>query len=236
MPPQALLPGFRAVIFDMDGVVLDSEPAYVRAWRQAAAEFGAKLEDDFVHGLFGLHAEDVERAMAKKIGAGFAPDRFRVLAAKHWWAEVEAKGIPPMPGVDELLELLDFYRIPYGLATNSDGLYATECLRLAGLDRRFSVLLTRDQVAAGKPEPELFLEAARRMGVSASDCLVLEDSSTGLRAARRAGAIAVLVLGRPATEDMKALAAASFSSLREVAEHVRAQGGFFNLNEPKFRR
>ncbi len=133
-----------------------------------------------------------------------------------------------MPGWGELLELLDFHRIPYGLATNSDALYASECLRLAGLDGRFPISLTRDQVAAGKPEPDLFLEAARRMGVSAADCLVLEDSATGLRAARRAGAIPVLVLGRQATEEAKALAAACFRSLLEVAEDLRAGWGALN--------
>lgn len=220
-----LLPEFSAVIFDMDGLVLDSEPTYAFAWRQAAAEFGVQLGDEFTHNLFGHHADDVERALAEKIGAGFERGRFLDLAARFWRAHVAAHGIAAMPGVDELLALLDHKRIPYALATNSDGAYALECLRLGGLDSRFCRVVTRDQVAAGKPAPDLFLEAARRMGVSAAQCVVLEDSATGLLAARRAGALPVLVLARPAPEHAQALAALIFRSLREVAEDVQARIG-----------
>lgn len=224
-PSAPRLPESKAVIFDMDGLVLDSEPSYVFAWRQAAAEFGVSLEDGFTQGLFGRHAEDVRRALAEKIGAGFEPSRFHQSAARFWRAYVDAHGIAPMPGLDELLAALDRKQVPYALATNSDGPYAKECLRLGGLAGRFGCVVTRDQVASGKPEPDLFLEAARRIGVLAEECLVLEDSSTGLLAARRAGAIPVLVLARPAPEASTSLAAAVFQSLAEVAEDILARLG-----------
>lgn len=214
------LPAFKAVIFDMDGLVLDSEPTYVHAWRLAAAEFAVHLDDEFAQSLFGRQAADVEQAMAGRIGAGFEPRRFAALAAKFWRAHVEEFGVAPMPGVERLLAALEGRGIPYALATNSEQAFAAQCLRLARLESRFPLALTRDQVAAGKPAPDLFLEAARRLGVAPGQCLVLEDSATGLLAARRAGAIPALVLARPATEASRALAAASFRSLSEVARAV----------------
>ena len=214
------LPAFSAVIFDMDGLVLDSEPTYAFAWKKAAEEFGVELDEGFLHGLFGRHADDVEAALAQRIGAGFDRDRYHAAAARHWRAHVASHGIATLPGVENLLSLLDRKGVPYALATNSDGSFATECLRLAGLEGRFPQGVTRDQVAAGKPEPDLFLESARRLGVSAAQCLVLEDSATGLLAARRAGATPVLVLNRPAPDDLAALAYLSFRTLDELAGHL----------------
>lgn len=229
---ESCLPEFGAVIFDMDGLVLDSEPTYAFAWKQAAETFGIQLDNDFLHGLFGLHADDVEAALAQRIGAGFDRDRYHAAAARFWRGHVADHGIALMPGVENVLALLDRQRIPYALATNSDGPYAAQCLRLAGMEGRFTRLVTRDQVAQGKPEPDLFLEAARRMGVAAAQCLVLEDSATGLLAARRAGAIPLLVLDRPAPEDSAALAFLSFKTLDEFAGQLAVRPGFGGIPEP----
>jgi HAD superfamily hydrolase (TIGR01509 family) len=213
------LPPFKAVIFDMDGLVLDSEPTYVFAWRQAAAEFGTDLDDAFTQNLFGRQAEDVERAVADKIGNGFDRQHFLSLATQFWQAHVTASGIAAMPGVEALLAKLNAEAIPYALATNSEAAYAQQCLSLALLAPHFPLAITRDQVVAGKPAPDLFLEAARRLDVPIEHCLVLEDSVTGLLAAQRAGAMPVLVLARPAPPEAHALAVASFYSLHEITEH-----------------
>ncbi|MCX7111304.1 MAG: HAD family phosphatase [Proteobacteria bacterium] len=214
-----LLPRFRAVIFDMDGLAIDSEPSFIFAWRKAASEFGAQLEDELVRSLLGLHAEDVELALKEAIGVNFNASQFRLLASQYWRDHVKRKGMTTMPGLHTLLGLLAKVSIPFALATNSDGANAAESLRRTGLETRFSVLVTRDQVSAGKPEPDLFLAAALRLGVSASECLVLEDSAVGLLAASRAGAIPVLVNLRP-TGESKQLAALSFLSLDEVAAAI----------------
>jgi beta-phosphoglucomutase len=215
------LPQFSAVIFDMDGLAIDSEPTFIVAWRKAVAEFGIQLEDELVRSLLGCHSDDVESALKETIGKGFNGERFCILAARYWREHVESQGIARMPGLDGLLELLDRNRIPYALATNSDSTNTSECLLLSGLENRFSLVLTRDQVYAGKPEPDLFVNAARRMGVSASECLVLEDSAIGLLAASRAGATPVLVKAQPTYEESQQLAAISFRSLHEVADAIR---------------
>jgi len=125
-----------------------------------------------------------------------------------------------MPGLFDLLDLLTRRQIPYALATNSDAPYATLCLERAGVISRFPVRVSRDQVARGKPEPDLFLEAARKLGVDADRCLTLEDTPTGLEAARRAGTLPVLVQARPVSAETRAMALACFSSLGEVAAAI----------------
>ncbi len=207
----------------MDGLAIDSEPSFIFAWSQAATVFGAHLEDGLVRSLLGRHADDVESALKQTIGEGFDCNRFHLLAAQFWREYVEVRGISPMPGLDGLLELLGRNRIPYALATNSDGHNASECLRLSGLKSHFPLTVTRDQVSAGKPEPDLFLIAARLMGVAASECLVLEDSTIGLLAASRAGMTPVLVNAKTATLEPHQLAAMSFQSLHEVAEAISLQ-------------
>ena len=213
------LPKFSAVIFDMDGLAIDSEPSFIFAWRLAADIFGAHLEDELLRRILGHPAGGVESALQQAIGAKFDSQRFRLLAAQFWREHVETLGISPMPGLTALLELLIRCRIPYALATNSDWHSASQCLCLSGLQNHFPLAVTRDQVEAGKPEPDLFLNAARLMGVDASECLVLEDSAVGLLAASRAGMTPVLVNLHPAEEALQ-LARLTFPSLHEVAEAI----------------
>jgi len=216
-----MLPDFAAVILDLDGLTLDTESTYSYAWKQAAKEFGVQLDEEFCHRLFGRHADDVMQALAGKIGSGFDRSRFYELAAAFWRTHVAAHGIGKMPGLDGLLDILVRERIPYALATNSDGPYARECLRVSGVSQRFPMVVTRDQVAKGKPAPDLVLEAAKRLDAPPGRCLVLEDSETGLLAARSAGALPVLVLSEPAAPaHLKNLALEAFPSLIFVAAAI----------------
>lgn len=195
------LPPFSAVILDMDGLVLDSETTYCAAWRRAAADAGHDLRDGFLESLFGRHADDVVQALAGELGPRFDRGEFFRAAERYWFEHIEAHGIPRMAGVEAVLAHLREASIPFALATNSDGPYARLCLKHGGLDEAFPVLVTRDQVALGKPEPDVFLEAARRLGVDPAACLVLEDSETGLLAARAAGTLPVLIQRRAVLRD-----------------------------------
>lgn len=210
---------FQAVILDMDGLILDSEETYFRAFREAALEYGVGLQEAFFTELFGLEAREVERALQAKLGEAVDRDSFMKVAEKHWRGIVSVSGIPQMPGVGELLDLLRQESVPYALATNSVEPYAGLCLKLAGLEFEFPLRVTRDQVANGKPSPDLFLEAARRLGVSAEECLILEDSHTGLAAAKAAGGFAALVQRSDSLKERFSITADySFTSLNEVAE------------------
>lgn len=187
------LPAFQAVILDMDGLLLDSEATYCEAWRRAAADAGHRLETAFLESLFGRHADAVVEALTAQLGPDFEQAAFFAAAERHWFALINVSGIPRMPGAEALLDLLRRRGIPYALATNSDGPYARLCLERSGLSPAFPVVVTRDQVPLGKPEPDVFLEAARRLDVDPADCLVLEDSETGLLAAGAAGTSPILI-------------------------------------------
>lgn len=217
------LPIFEAVLLDLDGLVLDTEPTYLFAWREAAAAFGAVLDEQTGHTLFGRQADDVMRTLQTLIGPRFDRARFHALAEKHWRVYLKHHGIACMPGLSSLLDCFERLNIPYALATNSDAPYALECLEHGGVARSFPIWVSRDQVAHGKPAPDLFVEAARRLGVDPSACLVLEDSATGLLAAHRAQAIPVLVQKRQIPAEIRALAAACFASLTEVATALGAK-------------
>lgn len=223
VPPRRSLPPFRAAILDMDGLALDSESTYAQAWRLAAAEFGCELSDGFCQELFGRHADDVEQALRHRLGEVYDRERFHRAAERHWRAHLERHGMARMPGLEVLLAVLRSREIPFALATNSDGIYARDCLRLSGVEADFPVIVTRDQVRRGKPEPDLFLEAARRLDVRPELCLALEDSATGLAAARAAGTIAILVQRREETRHkLMGEAFMAVASLADVAELIEA--------------
>ena len=218
------LPPFAAVILDMDGLVLDSETTYCGAWRKAAADVGHALDDGFLESLFGRHADDVVQALAGELGSRFDRERFFRAAERHWFEHIETHGIPRMPGVEALLASFREASIPFALATNSDGHYARLCLERGGLSEAFPVMVTRDQVALGKPEPDVFLEAARRLDVDPTNCLVLEDSETGLLAARAAGTQPILIQRRVELRTRLApLAQIAFVSLEDLVNLMDCQ-------------
>ncbi|NJD08388.1 MAG: HAD family phosphatase [Methylococcaceae bacterium] len=215
-----LLPRFEGVILDMDGLALDTEPAYSDAWRKAAGDLGFELTPEACGVLAGHHADHVRREFQRMMGERFDPARFYPLA-ETYWRETVRRGIARMPGLDELLNQLEQRRIPRLLATNSDRRYALECLRYAGAERLIPGMVCRSDVARGKPEPDLVEAAARRLGLEPSLCLVLEDSAAGLIAARRAGAIPVLVNAKPARDRLISLARWYFNDLHEVVDWLR---------------
>ncbi|MEW6039489.1 MAG: HAD family phosphatase [Pseudomonadota bacterium] len=214
---DSAITGLKAAILDMDGLAIDTEATYVAAWRGAAAELGFELDETFSQSLFGCHAEAVKRRIAEYAGPALDIERFDALAARIWHAHVDAYGIAPMPGLEALLGFLRERNLPYALATNSEARFAGICLDRSGTARLFPLIVTRDQVAEGKPAPDLYLEAARRLGVAPGQCLALEDSEAGIESAASAGTFAVLVNGRrPASQRERRFARLHLATLDEV--------------------
>jgi beta-phosphoglucomutase len=163
-----------AVIFDMDGLMLDTEVIYQAAWKRAARELGYEVPDALFHDLVGLRTEDCEG---------------QIMAAweEAWDEHAHTHGIETKPGLLELLALLEKLEIPKAVATSSTAPEAERSLGLTQLATRFSVVVTGDQVAEGKPAPDIYLAAAERLGVDPAACVAFEDSDAGTLAAARAG-------------------------------------------------
>ena len=184
---------FSAIIFDMDGLVLDTESTYCIAWQKASIEMGYEFTEDLCFSMSGLHYQDVEKRLLAYCGADFDLKHFNRLSGKYWHQYVNRQGIPVKKGFFNLLEILNNKGIPFCLATNSGQANALECLEFAGLHDVFSLIVTRDQVKKGKPAPDVFLLSAKQLNVPISQCLVLEDSLTGIQAASNAGASSIFI-------------------------------------------
>jgi HAD superfamily hydrolase (TIGR01509 family) len=196
------LADFAAVVFDMDGLVLDTESTYCVAWQQAASEMGYDFSTDFCLSMSGLHGKDIELKLIEFCGAEFDLQVFNRLSGDFWRDHVSVHGIKIKHGFNELLALLAQRQIPYCLATNSRTGNALECLKLAGIEEIFSIIITRDQAQHGKPEPDVFLKASELLQVDIGRCLVIEDSHAGIVAASRAGAVSVFIPSTPQVDPL----------------------------------
>lgn len=211
------------LILDLDGLAIDSESTYRVAWRSAAAEMGCRFSEEDWTSLLGLSGADVLAGLATLAGADFDEARFRQLSGEIWLAKVETDGIAVKPGLLELLETARSADIPYCIATNSRATAARRSLAYAGLAEAFPLLVAVDQVARGKPAPDVYLAAAERLGLPASACLALEDSPVGVAAAAAAGIRCWLV---PSVYPVDAVASRQaervLADLREVADLISA--------------
>lgn len=182
-----------AVIFDLDGLLVDSEPLYMRAWQSAASQFGIELTDDHYYSLLGLPEAGYESAILKLFGEDFPLAAFRDSWRRLWSELILAGELRAKVGARRLLEALDTARVPVALATSSPRDRATVALRSADLDSYLRHIVVAEDVENAKPAPDLFLLAASRLGVSPSRCLVLEDSAPGAEAGLSAGMSVILV-------------------------------------------
>jgi len=215
-----------AIILDMDGTMLDTEPLYKAAWQRAAADLGCALDDAFYLRLVGRSIADGENELTRRFGASFPLAEFRLRWPEVWRTRVEADGIPAKAGLFELLAWVDDRRMPIAVATSSDRDYATLSLQRAGLAGRFATVVTGEEVANGKPAPDIYLEAARRLGVDPSHAFAVEDSDAGTLAAHRAGMSVLLIpdLKAPSAE-AAAAAYRVLGSLYEVRKLVETLEG-----------
>lgn len=184
---------FKAVIFDLDGTLVETERLVVAAALSALRSLGLPERPDIFERLVGT-VDQEDRIFAETFGAAFDPLAFNAA----WAVEVEtefAKGIDLRPGAVDLLDRLDELRLPFALATNSRTESAHRTLKLAGIHHRFDPLYIhgRDRVARPKPAPDLYLHAAAALGIDPTHCIAFEDSTPGAQAALAAGMTVVHV-------------------------------------------
>lgn len=183
----------RALLFDFDGLVVDTETAIYHAWRELYEDHGHELPlpvyVQCVGSTFGQY--DPMAELEKLTGGPVAWDR--VLAKKEARIHELQAELDTMPGVRELLRDAGRAGIPCAVASSSQRSHVARWLRRTGLEEAFAAILTRDDVERAKPFPDLFLGAAAALGVAPREALVLEDSRNGLRAALAAGVPCVVV-------------------------------------------
>ena len=181
-----------AVVFDMDGTLIDSESIYRRALVLAMEAMGLAVDEAFVHGLNGLPGPEINARILARFGADFPVQEFRHRYVTHRDL-LAGDGIPLKPGAAEALRFVVGLGLPLALATSSQRAPALAHLSRLEVLAHFDVLVTREDVARPKPFPDLFLEAAARLRVAPADCLAVEDSKAGAEAALAAGMMTVMV-------------------------------------------
>ncbi|WP_363799031.1 HAD family phosphatase [Lysobacter firmicutimachus] len=181
----------QAVLFDMDGLMLDSEQAMLETWREAALTESIDADDAVWLSMVGVH-DRASFAMLVETFGEEAATRLRDASYRLYDARVAA-GLPRKRGLIELLDLLDAHGVPKAVATSTRRERALAKLAASGLIDRFAVIVTGSDVEHPKPAPDIYLLAARELGVDPAHCLVLEDSEPGVRAALAAGATPIQV-------------------------------------------
>ncbi|MHB9154006.1 MAG: HAD family hydrolase [Spirochaetales bacterium] len=209
----------EAVAFDMDGLMFDTERLANELWRVAGAESGWNLSLELLTSLAGQPESSDRRALLEAHGEAFPYDALRArriaLEADYFLSHE----VPLKPGLLELIDVLEATRIPMAVATSTARYRVVPLLGKAGIFERFASILCGDEVKKVKPDPEMYLKTAARLGVAPGNLLVLEDSRAGIAAAYAAGAIPVMVPDLLAPDEVTlGRAARVFGSLGEARE------------------
>jgi len=181
-----------AVIFDMDGLMLDTERLTIPLWDEAGQKFGYRIPYDTVLKIVGISSQGARDVFANEYGEDFPyeeiREEFRLLCKREY-----EKGIPHKKGLVFLLDRLTAAGIPFGVATSTRRETAMENLKKAGILERFAAITGGDEAANGKPAPDIFLLAAKKLMTPPCACVGFEDSPAGLRALHAAGIRSVFI-------------------------------------------
>ena len=183
----------EAVIFDIDGLMIDSERVSQRSWGLTMAEAGYELTDSVYIQMIGRTEKDVKKILAVEYGGQFPFEQMYTNREARFYEIIAQDGIPVKPGLLELLAWVKAQPLKIAVASSTYCRLAESKLVAAGIREHFEVLVTGDEVVNGKPAPDLFLAAARKINTDPARCVVLEDSRAGIQAAYAAGMYPILV-------------------------------------------
>lgn len=208
----------KAVIFDVDGLMLNTEFLWQEAWCSVGDEYGVEKFGDVFHRTVGLTGKAVSDIIDEELGDFPKKEEILAEARQKGMAHVE-NNVDVMPGVKELLDLLDEKGIIKAVATTTDRVKTERRFGKLGLLDRFSVIVCGDEVNNRKPDPEIYLTVTQKLGIPKENILVLEDTGYGVRAAYRAGLHVVMVPSiNPPTDEEKKMAYRVISSLHDVID------------------
>lgn len=217
----------RAVIFDMDGVIFDSERLVLDCWERVGEKYRIDgIREVFTECIGTTNVKTKEIACAH-YGESFAYEEFRKEASAFFRKYVKDYGLPVKKGVRELLNYLNEVNIPVGLASSTRLAVVEEELQQAGLYDCFQVVMGGDQLKRSKPEPDIYLATCEKMGVPPETAYAIEDSLNGIRAAYRAGMKPVMVPDLIAPDqEMEEKSIAILPDLLQVMAYLKDKGHF----------
>lgn len=216
------LANVRGVIFDMDGLLLDTERLFKKAYQRSAARHGIVLEDEIYDQMIGLRSDASQRVLREQLGPT-APSAAIIEGARHYYyMQIEEEGIPLRPGVPEMFEYIESLGFPMAVATSTHHELAMIKLRSVGLLDRVVGIVSGDQVEHGKPEPDIYLAAAKLIDIEPENCLALEDSPPGVIAARKANCVTIMIPDLQAPNAVtRSMANFIYESLHDVVRELK---------------
>ena len=212
------------VLCDMDGLLLDTESLYTRFWQEAAQALGFPMTRAQALGLRSLNLGPGQAYLTQCLGPEADYTAIRAERIRRMDAWIAAHGMDPKPGVREMLDTLDARGIPAAVTSSSPPERIREYLEPLGLYHRFRAICSGYDMVRGKPEPDIYLHGAARLGLAPEHCLALEDSPTGILSAYRAGCLPVMIpdLDEPDPETC-ALLFARADSLADISDLLGAK-------------
>lgn len=211
-----------AVIFDMDGVIFDTERLLIDCWKPVAEAHGVEDIEETIYRCIGLSETYSRKVFFDTYGKDFPLDAYQE-EVREIFRKRAADGIPEKAGARELLAGLAAARVPLALASSTREEVVRRELAEAGLLPYFRVVIGGDRIARSKPAPDIFLKAAALLGAAPEECFVVEDSPNGIRAAAAAGMIPLMVPDQlQPDEEIRGLASRIFSSLEEVQKYLQS--------------
>lgn len=211
------------VLFDMDGLVLDTEKLFTRFWIEACRFYGYPMTVEQSLGMRALGGPAGERKLHSYFGPSADYPQIRAKRIELMAAFINQNGVEPKPGIYELMDYLQENRIPAAITSSSPEERIQKYLTPLGLYHRFQAICSGHQVPHSKPAPDIYLYGAARLGLPAESCLALEDSPTGILSAYRAGCLPVMIpdLDQP-TEETLPLLYAKADSLADIIQLLEA--------------
>lgn len=212
----------RALIFDMDGLMVDTEPLYWDVARQLARNCGKEVSDETLRKMMGRSRIESMRIFAEACGIDSRAPEDLLVDREELMLERYARGVEPMKGLREILNQFR-ERLRFAVATSSPRKFTDVLLPAMGVANEFKIVQTGDEVEHGKPHPEIYLRCMDRLGVNGSESIVLEDSKAGAMSGKAAGAYVIAVPSHlTAVEDFSQVADARVDDLLEAARIVQS--------------
>lgn len=183
----------KGAIFDMDGLMFDSERLVCSIWQEMMDENGYKFNVDIFKNTIGLRQDKSKKFYTSLYGVDFDYDGFKKQSRQRFYKRIEKDGVPIKKGLFELLDFLKDNNIKMAVATSTSAKTALKVIKKAGVYDYFDSFVCGDDVKNGKPHPEVFLTAAERIGVPPEECVAFEDSINGIKSAFAANMTTVMV-------------------------------------------